>query len=63
MTGLNLYQVYHIWLILSDGEVCENSRAGLERFRSLLTPERLEALRLARIEAGNGQLQLLEVKP
>ncbi len=50
-----------LWLILPDGEVCENSRAGLERFRSFLTPERLEALRLARIEAGNGQLALLEL--
>lgn len=50
-----------LWLILPGGQVCENSRAGLEQFRSLLTPERLEALRLARIEAGNGQLALLEV--
>jgi hypothetical protein len=52
----------NLWLILPDGEVCENSRAGLERFWSLLTPERLEALRLARIEAGNGQLALLEAE-
>lgn len=51
-----------LWLILSDGTVCENSRAGLAKFQSLLSPERLEALRLARIEAGNGQLNLLEVK-
>jgi len=50
-----------LWLTLPDGDVCENSRAGLERFRSFLTPERLEAARLARIEAGNGQLALLEV--
>jgi hypothetical protein len=50
-----------LWLILADGTVCDNDRAGLEQFRSLLTPERLEALRLARIEAGNGQLTLLEV--
>jgi hypothetical protein len=50
-----------LWLILPDGEVCENSRAGLERFRSLLTPDQLEALRFARIEAGNGQLALMEV--
>ena len=51
-----------LWLILPDGTVCENSRAGLAQFRALLTPERLESLRLARIEAGNGQLNLLEVK-
>ena len=51
-----------LWLILPGGEVCENSRIGLERFRSFLSPERLEALRLARIEAGNGQLALLEVE-
>jgi hypothetical protein len=44
-----------VWLIM-DGDVVEP-----EEFRSLLTPERLEALRLARIEAGNGQLTLLEV--
>lgn len=52
-----------LWLILPDGEVCDNSRTGLAQFQALLTPERLEALRLARIEAGNGQLDLLEVKP
>ena len=50
-----------LWLILPDGEVCDNDRAGLARFQSLLDPERLEALRLARIEAGNGQLALIEV--
>lgn len=50
-----------LWLILPDGEVCDNDRAGLAKFQALLTPERLEALRLARIEAGNGQLALLEV--
>jgi len=53
---------YAIWLILPDGTVCDNSRAGLAQFQAVLTPERLEALRLARIEAGNGQLDLLEVK-
>ena len=51
-----------LWLILPDGTVCENSRAGLAQFQALLTPERLESLRLTRIEAGNGQLNLLEVK-
>jgi hypothetical protein len=50
-----------LWLILPDGTVCDNNRAGLERFQSFLPRERLEALRLARIEAGNGQLTLLEV--
>jgi hypothetical protein len=50
-----------LWLILPDGEVCDNDRAGLAKFQALLDPERLEALRLARIEAGNGQLALLEV--
>ena len=52
-----------LWLILPDGKVCENSRTGLAQFQALLTPERLEALRIARIaqiEAGNGQLDLLE---
>ena len=50
-----------LWLILPDGTVCERSRTGLAQFQAVLTPERLEALRLARIEAGNGQLDLLEV--
>jgi hypothetical protein len=50
-----------LWLILADGTVCSNDRAGLERFQSFLPRERPEALRLARIEAGNGQLTLLEV--
>ncbi len=45
----------HLWLIV-DGDVVEPTE-----FRAQLTPERLEALRLARIEAGNGQLTLLEV--
>jgi hypothetical protein len=52
---------YDLWLILPDGEVCGNDRAGLAKFQAMLDPERLEALRLARIEAGNGQLALLEV--
>jgi hypothetical protein len=51
-----------LWLILPDGEVCDNDRAGLAKFQSLLDPERLETLRLARIEAGNGQMALLEVE-
>jgi hypothetical protein len=50
-----------LWLILADGTVCNNDRAGLERFQSFLPREGLKALRLARIEAGNGQLALLEV--
>ena len=48
-----------LWLILPDGELCDNDRAGLARFRSFITPEQLEAMRLARIEAGNGQLSLM----
>ena len=44
-----------LWLI-ADGDVLEP-----DEFRALFDPERLEALRLARIEAGNGQLDLLEV--
>jgi hypothetical protein len=52
-----------LWLIMPDGDICSNDRAGLARFQALLDPDRLEALRLARIEAGNGQLKLLEVQP
>lgn len=47
-----------LWLILPDGEVCENSRTGLAKFKSFFDPERLEAIRLARIEANNGQMPL-----
>lgn len=47
-----------LWLIFPDGEVCENSRAGLAKFQAILSPERLEAIRLARIEAVNGQLAI-----
>lgn len=50
-------------LIMPDGEVCANNRAGLSRFQALLDLDRLKALRLAHKEAGNGQLQLLEVQP
>ena len=50
-----------LWLIMPDGDVCDNDQAGLAKFQALLDPERLEAFRLARIEAGNGQLALLEV--
>ena len=52
-----------LWLILPDGELCDNTRAGLARFRSFITPERLEAMRLARIERDNGQMLLLEAQP
>lgn len=49
-----------LWLILADGAVCDYGPAGLAKFQATLTPERLEALRLARIETGNGQLALLK---
>ena len=52
-----------LWLILSDGKVCDNDQAGLAKFQALLPPEQLEALRVARIEAGNGQLPLMEAQP
>lgn len=52
-----------LWLILPNGDICANNRAGLAKFQALLDPDRLEALRLARIEAGNGQLKLLEAQP
>jgi hypothetical protein len=47
-------------LIMPDGQICE-SGAGLAQFQSLVSLDQLEALRLARIEAGNGQLTLVEV--
>jgi hypothetical protein len=51
-----------LWLILPDGEVCDNDRAGLAKFQALFDFERLEALRLAAIERSNGQLALLEAE-
>jgi hypothetical protein len=44
-----------LWLI-KDGNTVE-----LDEFRAELDPERMEALRIARIEKNNGQLPLLEV--
>ena len=52
-----------LWLLMPDGKVCDNSLTGLARFKELLPPERLEALRRAQIEAGNGQLHLMGVAP
>jgi hypothetical protein len=50
-----------LWLI-ADGDVMEPDEfRALDEFRELLDPERLEALCVAQIEAGNGQLDLLEV--
>ena len=40
----------------------KGNTVDLEDFQSVLTPEQLESMRLARIEAGNGQLALLEVE-
>jgi len=44
-----------LYLIDSDG-----NEVDLEDFQSVLTAEQLEAMRLRRIEANNGQLALLE---
>jgi hypothetical protein len=51
--------------MLPDGLICDPNSFEVAKLQSLLSFERLESLRLARIEAGNGQLSLpvLEVKP
>ena len=45
-----------LWLIDSAGNTVD-----LDDFQAVLSAEQLEAMRLARTEAGNGQLALLEV--
>jgi hypothetical protein len=51
-----------LWLIMPiPGRPNEFTTVEADEFQALLSPERLEAIRLARIEAGNGQLPLLEV--
>jgi hypothetical protein len=50
-------QAAQLWLIDPKGNTVD-----LEDFQAVLTPEQLEAMRLARIDAGNGQLALLEVE-
>ncbi|MEY3463911.1 MAG: hypothetical protein RLZZ468_1689 [Cyanobacteriota bacterium] len=51
-----------LWLVApapSKPRGCD--RVRVEQFQALLSPKRLEAARLAKIEADNGQLPLLEV--
>lgn len=45
-----------LWLIDPSG-----NEVDLDDFQAVLTPEQIEAMRLARIEADNGQLALMEV--
>ena len=47
------------WLIMPTGRG-DWDTVELDEFRTLLDPERMERARLAAIERGNGQLQLLE---
>jgi hypothetical protein len=49
-------QAAGLWLIDPSGNTVE-----LAEFLEVLSPEQLEAMRLARIEANNGQMALLEV--
>lgn len=52
-----------LWLIMpTPGRPDSPDTVELDQFRAMLTPERLEALRLAAIERDNGQIALpLEV--
>lgn len=44
-----------LWLIDPDGDAID-----LADFQAVITPEQIEAMRIARIEADNGQLALME---
>jgi hypothetical protein len=49
-----------LWLIAPDPHSPERCNTlSLEEFKQILTPERLEELRIASIEKDNGQLSLL----
>jgi hypothetical protein len=50
------------WLIMPTGRG-DWDTVELDEFRALLDPERMERARLAAIERGNGQLQLLGGQP
>lgn len=49
-----------LWLIVPvDGRPGQVNTVELAEFLSLISPERAEAMRIARIESNNGQLSLL----
>lgn len=51
-----------LWLIVPvDGRPGEVNTVELAEFLALISPERVETMRIARIESNNGQLSLLEV--
>lgn len=60
--SLNERTAADLWLILPDGDrLYRGKTVDLAEFQSALSPERVEQLRIARMEANNGQLALLEV--
>jgi hypothetical protein len=61
LMGLTKEKAADLWLILPmDGHPCRARTVELDEFLAELSPERLEALRIAAIERDNGQLALLE---
>ena len=51
-----------LWLIVPvDGRPGEVNTVELAEFLALISPERAEAMRIARIESNNGQLSLMEM--
>lgn len=51
-----------LWLIVPvEGRPGQVNTVELAEFLALISPERAEAMRIARIEKNNGQLSLLEV--
>lgn len=62
LMGLTKKKAADLWLILPiAGRPFDARTVELEEFLAELSPERLEALRIAAIERDNGQLALLEV--
>lgn len=62
LMGLTKEKAADLWLILPMAGRPDRARTvELEEFLAELSPERLEVLRIAAIERGNGQLALLEV--
>lgn len=62
LMSLSKEKAADLWLILPvAGHPFRARTVELEEFLAELPPERLEALRIAAIEKGNGQLSLLEV--
>ena len=64
LMGFTKEKAANLWLILPmAGRPDRASTVELQEFLAELSPERWEALRIAAIERGNGQLALLDAPP